>query len=158
MDWIDIAQELTPDFIYRLSTCSDNATQTFLLEPKDECGCADVGSGGVAFGSVKAWFNLGKDASGKSVGFLQLHAENIDATAHLPEALKVVRGSSDLARFEYDAAGVIRQAQTDRRIIDIVPLTNPTEGYQLKFFKAEDATGWEDGRFRTFGTATPELT
>ena len=144
------------DYVYRLGTYTDEVTYHFLLEPKDECGCADVGSGGVAFGSVKAWFNLGKDASGKSAGFLRLHAEDIDVAAHLPEALVAVRGDSVTARFEY-SAGALRQAQSDRRIIDIVPLANPTEGYQLKFYKAEDATGWEQGRFRTFGTATPEL-
>jgi RHS repeat-associated protein len=164
LGWIDIAQGLTPDYIYRLANYKDDSTQKFYLEPKDECGCADVGSGGVGFGSVKAWFNLGKDASGKSAGFIKLHAENITSTTHLPAALKVVNGDSNSTRFVYDDNGVLKQAQSDRRIIDIVPLAAPAEGYELKFYKAEDATGWVGGRFRGFAAsgsmpaATPELT
>lgn len=158
LGWIDIAQELTPDYVYRLSTYQGGATQTFYIEPKDECGCADVGSGGVGFGSVKAWFNLGKDASGKSSGFIKLYSEDIGTDTHLPSALTVVRGDSTAARFEYDDNGALRQAISDRRIIDIVPLADPAEGYQLNYYDADDATGWDQGRFRTLDPSTTPTT
>ena len=160
LGWIDVAPDeagpdgpgLKPGYRYHLTNYAEGQTGLFKLESDQACAACGSGgkaAGGVRLGCIDAEFSLGADGGGQPAGSLRLLAENIGADTHLPAGLRAIGGTSTETRFERDAFGDLRQAASDRTIIDVVPLASPAEGYQLKFYHAADATGWA-GSLRTF--------
>ncbi len=94
------------------------------------CTEAPPGSAGSTLGSVHAWFNLGRNALGGSVGQLRIDADD-PAGLGSPAALRLTSTAQDGVAVVRGAGGELRQVRAPLVLADIVPLS--ATSYEIRF-------------------------